>query len=799
MVSHSLYTDKVFDEYQLGAKEKNNKVRSTIHFNSYTNMLTVGTQDSHLLYKIKMNGFKFDKSKSKNTDKIKQLTGGTSVSIATGHIYSPSGGANSDGFSVLDKDLNLIKKFEGMNSQSTPLIAENVIVNGKKYTYVYIMEYITGELIIIKDDQSGKADGISEERFRQSPNDLMQIANSGSVYPISGNKLLVISNGAWTGSISTVSQSNITDMTKKEAYSKYCLFKSNFDECNPVYGYPRDNYDGLKGIADAIERNKDSINDDRIYNDSIVERDSVTIAYYNNQLENLQYKIDDLKNSDIGKAQSIYTRISSFPVIEGIFDPISSLGDKYTKLVSIAFQDMDVVEEFKFELSKLEEENDPLNYESYIKVLQDLLDNKLSSSQKEQLANEIATFEVKKDEYEQEKSRLIFGEIKKDIKELENVDELYLKHYTLVKNNIIKFKAMHPYYSEDEYYIENYLNPLLNWEKELERQKKDVDSLNARIEKIDPLKVSMSQENEINSIISAYGKINKSNQKYYIKWYDNVLDAKKVLDNKTDKVVKNGNTTKYLKKYSGKWRLIRSTTVSGSVETTTYYAQNKSSFNANSTAELNGMYKNRWLKSQKSGKTVTKTWDYYYNVKGQLYKQQNKVLNSKRKLGEVYYMTKSYHSNKKVKQYNRYYRSSSKNVMTKRLMTSYRSNGKWSKNSDARYYSNGRYNTIKESTYNTKNKKTKYVYKKYHTNGKYKQVKDTRYRSNGKKSKYYLKNYNKKGKYTSVTTYTYNKKGQLKSNKYGKAYKSYKKYNSRGRLQKKTNYKYNKKGKAKKY
>lgn len=132
----------------------------------------------------------------------------------------------------------------------------------------------------------------------------------------------------------------------------------------------------------------------------------------------------------------------------------------------------------------------------------------------------------------------------------------------------------------------------------------------------------------------------------------------------------------------------------------------------------------------------------------------------------------------------------------------YHRNGKMKEKEVKTYYKNTREESSeKEWKYNTKGKRTSYVYEKskvywdkrdaeYDGMTIYKQVINY---NNGIKKSQSIANFKNK-KRTGYRTYTYNRKGVLKSNKYGKA-KRVKYYYKNGKLSYKITASYNSKGK----
>ena len=111
---------------------------------------------------------------------------------------------------------------------------------------------------------------------------------------------------------------------------------------------------------------------------------------------------------------------------------------------------------------------------------------------------------------------------------------------------------------------------------------------------------------------------------------------------------------------------------------------------------------------------------------------------------------------------------------------------------------NNKFISLKEYTYDDKGIKTKYKYQTYHSNNKLKARTITKYLNSGKyvgkKISKREDNWNLKGKTTLRYFYKYNDKGQLKSNKFGKANKQIMTFNNE-KYRTKVIRQYNSKGK----
>lgn len=136
-------------------------------------------------------------------------------------------------------------------------------------------------------------------------------------------------------------------------------------------------------------------------------------------------------------------------------------------------------------------------------------------------------------------------------------------------------------------------------------------------------------------------------------------------------------------------------------------------------------------------------------------------------------------------------------VITKKQYIKYNNNAQVTYNAIQYRNKKGRYvtTTANYRTYH-KNKRVrsnKYVKRNVNTN-KYTSIRQTNYYTNAKKQRYTRTNY-KAGKRSSYNDYRYNRRGQLKSNKHGKASHNKRTYNKKGKLIRNLKYKYNAKGK----
>lgn len=114
-------------------------------------------------------------------------------------------------------------------------------------------------------------------------------------------------------------------------------------------------------------------------------------------------------------------------------------------------------------------------------------------------------------------------------------------------------------------------------------------------------------------------------------------------------------------------------------------------------------------------------------------------------------------------------------------------------------YANVRTSLYKYSYYGNGRVKQKNSYFKNVATNRFTTTKAEYFRSNGKRSGLIQRKYNSSNKMYEKRQYVYNRAGQLKSNKYGKAYRHIKRYNNKGKRTAFLKYKYNARGAAKRY
>ena len=191
-------------------------------------------------------------------------------------------------------------------------------------------------------------------------------------------------------------------------------------------------------------------------------------------------------------------------------------------------------------------------------------------------------------------------------------------------------------------------------------------------------------------------------------------------------------------------------------------------------------------------------------VAGKITKQNIFVRTDQKAIAE--YRVYTYHTNGKIKKYSRYYDGKSLKIDTivYNKIQIRNINNKGQKTSIYNYESSLLWN---EEPVDVATRVIKYS---YHNNGKVKQInnyyKSVKYNAYSKKSYVYYDNKGKKTRYiisahdnngiiTKKNDYHYNKIGQLRSNKYGNAYRITTSYKA-GKVDSKKTYQYNAKGKA---
>ena len=152
LYAHHLTQDIVYDTYDL-----EDQVRSNLIYDTSINRLIVATKYTEILYTIELKEdgtFNHETVKHTNAGDISGVTGG--IASYYGRIYVPSGGMHSYGdFTVLDANtLQPAYRFEGLQSQSIPLVTTAYASASNNYkVYVYAIDYQSGTLIVFEDSQ----------------------------------------------------------------------------------------------------------------------------------------------------------------------------------------------------------------------------------------------------------------------------------------------------------------------------------------------------------------------------------------------------------------------------------------------------------------------------------------------------------------------------------------------------------------------------------------------------------------------------------------------------------------------
>ncbi|MDF9866531.1 hypothetical protein OKW22_000084 [Bacilli bacterium PM5-3] len=680
VISHHLTTDLIFDKYQLSPSSDVRKVRSTIVYDKKENAIYVGTQDTHELYKIPMLDRTFDRSNIIMNDEVKTISGG--FAIGEKNIYVPSGGQSGKGFSVLDKDLNLIGTEMAYGTQSIPLVSE--FSDGA--TYVYFLEYVSGKLIIAKDLNNG-----TMPTFIEYKSDDMKAYNSNSVTPFYDGTLVIpyndFSNGGFVfidSKSKEVTKSDIEVLIEKSStMTKYTDYDKISDIKKRVDNFKNDNTGIVISNEEKLSNNYDlvieSMNQEAAKLNSLVMMDSLKteklLANYTNLSSDAQNSINSmyltfLEQSSDGFWDSFKKNIYPNTIINDV-NNIKGIVNGNEK---IAYKYKAYIDHINANYQNLRDE---IEKEKIKPIIEELV--------------YMSTLEENKE---------VYNELDKKISNIP--DSLSLKN----KGYIVEIESLLSGLSKDaqKIYIENNEAGYQMYEaakKEISAQQELVNKINEDIELIDPNKVTYNDKVLVDSIIARYNSLSAENKTFVSDWYENILDAKKAIDKITIRTEKKGSTTYTYQKVNNKWLLIK-----------------------------------KYTETKKDG-IITKKQTLTYNVKGKL-TSNTTIQRSK----------------------NKKYVTTLANIRT--------------------YYSSVKLKSNKTTTRNL-------------NTGKLVKVKVTSYYKNGKKQRDTTTNY-KSGKKSTYVDYRYNKKGQLKSNKYGKAYYTKKTYKN-GKLKKTLKYRYNAKGK----
>ncbi len=280
VVSHHLKKDHVYDEYDLNDKfEDVHKVRSSVHYNAYKDEVVIATQNSKSIFKIKMNGNKFDKeSIIYNNSGTDGFTGGPSISKkANGNLYAPGGGMSANSFSIYDaENLNIKYTTKDYGTQSYPVInAANV----DGYEYTYFIDYKTGDLII------SKYNGESNPSFERVP-----LLSNGKSPTYNSGGPIIASDGTIV-------------ITKHDGGSMFIIKpKSNvytIEEIETIVA-------GLPAVEELDYYDKDQIKQ-IYYQYTLVQADNE--EYVNEELEALSEKIDDISDEKVNQANNELTNL----------------------------------------------------------------------------------------------------------------------------------------------------------------------------------------------------------------------------------------------------------------------------------------------------------------------------------------------------------------------------------------------------------------------------------------------------------------------------------------------------------
>ncbi|MDL2211745.1 hypothetical protein LJB88_02590 [Erysipelotrichaceae bacterium OttesenSCG-928-M19] len=724
VISHHLTKDIVYDTYQLSEASQTKKVRSTVVYDKKENAIYVGTQDSKELYKIGLVGNAFDRTQIKSLGGLSPISGG--LALGSENIYISSGGMSGYNITVVDKDLTKIIGVDtSYGTQSIPLVSDGV--DGA--TYVYFLDFMSGKLLIGKDLNDG-----SMLSFTEYKDGKMAAHNSGSVIPFYDGTLIVQYNDFSNGGYVFLDSKNkeVTQSDIEMLIAKTGQLTSYTD------------YDKLMEINDRVATFKANNPDIVLENEAELTTNLATMKadmdakgdFKNFSASSVQW----LKVEDI---MSVYYKLSpekQKDMYLSMFAPqhkntLESIWTKYegTSEAIKSSSILSVITNVNNEIGS--DKNKALKYKAYLVHLNDCLDLIVDDAKKEEAQAALTSKLVMVAELENIE---LYAEITEKIDTLP--ETITLKNKTEI-DSITKLLAglddasLEGYKSSNEASYQKY-DAMLT---ELTKQQAAIDKLNEDIALIDPNKVTMADEALVNDIITRYEALATDNKQFVSDWYENILDAKKVIDKFTSKVEKKGEVTYTYKKISGKWYLIKSDQNNANIRLIKSYSYDKRYCKTASTALTNCVRLTKVYKETKSGKIIKRKQTITYNANLKVTKNLIQDRNAKGKYINTYYNTKSYYSNKRVK-----------------------------------------VNKVAKRNLNT---------------NKYTNIKANYYYSNGKRKRV-VTNYYSKGKKSKVKDYRYNKKGQLKSNKYGKAYYIQKNY-KKGKLSKTYKYKYNAKGKKK--
>lgn len=511
VISHHVTQDIMLDQYYLG----DSKVRANVSYIEAEKAILVGTQDTHTLFKIKINeNGSFQKDTIQSVDVNGEITGG--IGYYNGRAYVPSGGMYAKGFSVVDTEtMKVAYRNTEVGSQSYPLISTAYAsTDNNEEVNVYVLDYKTGNVHMLRDAQGqtvSKVETLSKGYGTY---------NSGSITPDAyGNLYICGASFSGGGPLYSI-QSKHSRFSIAEMEQAIANFSSNFTYYDKVT---------LQALLKTYQTLSES-EQKQVHNADV-------LLGYEQQMQNLtQEKLQHIQQiintlSDTISIQHQVVIASALKEYGELLESDQLRISNYEKLV-LANEQLQVLLQG---VEQLQKDIDAISLDS-IRLTDQVTINMLSSRY-EKLSEQERTYITNYDKLLQ---------AKRILKRL--ADELELPNLNAQVENIIKIDMLT---LKDEKQVMSLYNSMMMLDEEVREQivgygdfldayqniieqRSLVDALNQAIwNDIQPLNIQLRDKERIIDIYNRYTNLSVQNQAY-VQYVEDLQYAKIVVD-KMDK------------------------------------------------------------------------------------------------------------------------------------------------------------------------------------------------------------------------------------------------------------------------
>lgn len=505
LISHHLTKDITFDTYDLG---ENANVRSNLVYANDLGAVLMGTQKSKQFIKMPIkNDGTFDKQKLSSLSLPGEISGG--LAYYQGRAYASSGGMSGNALQVIDVNAMKVAYSTSVNTQSYPLITTAYASLENNYkVYIYVIDFYGG-LVKLEDAQDQTKEikqEITKGYYGYNSNSILGDIN-GNLYIYNGfdsnggNRITIYTNPDHAYTAEDVDR----NLRKLQAQGMSYTNAAQFDHLQLQYQALSETekmkvkelsvLEQLRKQSNAIVQAAISDIEVRIQNiPSIIATSDIPV------LEQLWNDFGLLREADQKKVTGVDALKKAITYMYQIAGNVDQLVRDIASIdiTKITLQD-------KVLLLRLNANYQALSKEDQVKVnnydhLEKALDRLKQLEDETQVADLVKAIQS------------ITTDITLDMET--NITSLYKKYMEL-------HKQVQPLVTNADVLINAY--------DEVMRQRMEVDQINDDIwGKVDPKNITLYDETLIMDIMKHYDALPMNNKKY-IRYYDDVLQANSII------------------------------------------------------------------------------------------------------------------------------------------------------------------------------------------------------------------------------------------------------------------------------